>query len=93
MTVCWMPEEVRAGQGTRIMLEKVVLTIVAILTSPLLALVEVFHSFCEWAPPSVEREKIWGQTHSLVLLLDWQSLSCQTTCSFSCPSSLCLAFE
>lgn len=39
----------------------------AVLTSPLPALEEEFHSFCVEAPPLVVQELVWGQTLSLVL--------------------------
>lgn len=56
LQLCRGPGGVRPGQGKIQGLEMIALTTAAVLTSPLLTLVEEFHSFCEKVPPSVVQE-------------------------------------
>lgn len=55
-------QRIHSGQGKMQGQEMIVWIMAAVLTSPLLALMEEFHSFCEKVLPSVLQKWAWGST-------------------------------
>lgn len=66
----WGPEVVQLGTGRTRELGMIASMMVTVLSSHLQVLEEEEDSFYGEAPPLLEREQVWGQILSLVLLPD-----------------------